>query len=91
MERVIVCAAMRCRRTGHIVCSVRHWDITTHWLFPTTKEACEFEDEQGFIDNKYEFLNRQEAWKVAKAAGQIKRRVGGDDINGGTLYSENLY
>lgn len=47
--------------------------------------------EQGFIDQWGIFLNRQEAWKVAKAAGQILYRCGGDDSDGGTLYSENLY
>jgi hypothetical protein len=28
MQRVIVCAAMRDRKTGNIICSVRHWDKT---------------------------------------------------------------
>ena len=31
------------------------------------------------------------AWKIAEPAGQIRRRIGGDTINGGTLFSENLY
>lgn len=91
MQRVIVCAAMRDRKTGNVVCSVRHWDKLTHWLFDSPEEAREFDDEQGFVDNKYHFLTRQEAWKVAEAAGQIKRRCGGDTADGGTLYSENLY
>lgn len=91
MQRVIVCAAMRDRKTGNVVCSVRHWDKLTHWLFDSSEEAREFDDEQGFVDNKYNFLTRQEAWKVAEAAGQIKRRCGGDTADGGTLYSENLY
>jgi len=47
--------------------------------------------EQGFIDQFGDFYTRQEAWKIAEANGQIYRRVGGDDRNGGTLYSENLY
>lgn len=89
--RVIVSAAMRCRKTGNIICSVRHWDQTTHWHFPTVEEARKFHDEQGFIDNKYQFLTREEAWIVAEAAGQIRYRCGGDERNGGTLYSENLY
>ena len=89
--RVIVCAAMRDRKTGNIICSIRHWDQTTHWHFPTVADAMKFDDEQGFVDNKYQFLTRQEAWKVAKAAGQIKYRCGGDEAHGGTLYSENLY
>lgn len=91
MQQVIVCAAMRDRKTGNIICSVRHWDKTTHWLFDSPEEARTFDDEQGFVDNKYQFLTRTEAWKVAEAAGQIKRRCGGDTTDGGTLYSENLY
>lgn len=91
MQQVIVCAAMRDRKTGNIICSVRHWDKTTHWLFDSLDEASKFDDEQGFVDNKYQFLTRTEAWKVAEAAGQIKRRCGGDTTDGGTLYSENLY
>lgn len=47
--------------------------------------------EQGFIDQYGNFLTRQEAWHIALENGQIRRRVGGDDANGGTLYSENLY
>jgi hypothetical protein len=33
-------------------------------------------------------MTREEAFEVASAAGQIIRRVGGDD---GKLFSENLY
>jgi len=47
--------------------------------------------EEGFIDNKYNFLDRLEAWKIAEKAGQIKYRCGSDTANGGTLYSENLW
>lgn len=90
-QRVIVCAAMKCKETDRIICSVRHWDQTTHWHFPTVSDARRFKDEHGFMDNRYQFLTRQEAWKVAQAAGQIKYRCGGDEANGGTLYSENLY
>lgn len=43
---------------------------------------------QGFVDNKGQFLTREEAWDVATEAGQILRRCGGD---GGRLYSENIY
>jgi len=43
---------------------------------------------QGFIDQWCVFMDRQEAWKVAEAAGQIKY---GRDYSKGTLYSEDLY
>ena len=48
-------------------------------------------EEQGFITSKHRFVTRQEAWKIAVEQKQIVRRVGGDDSDGGTLYSENLY
>ena len=44
--------------------------------------------EQGFIDQRGEFMTREEAHKVATESGQIIRRCGGDD---GRLFSENLY
>jgi hypothetical protein len=44
--------------------------------------------EQGFIDNKGNFLTREEAWVVAEREGQIIRRACSDE---GVLYSENLY
>ena len=47
--------------------------------------------EQGFIDRNSQFHDRTAAWKIAEPAGQIRRRVGGDETDGGTLYSENLY
>lgn len=90
-EHRIVCAAMRCKKTGKIIASVRHWDEICNQAFPNEEAILEFDDEQGFLDNRYQFLTREEAWKVALAANQIIRRVGGDDAKGGRLYSENLY
>ena len=91
MQQRIICAAMRCRKTGKVICSVRHWDEFCRMAFDTKDQAIDFDDEQGFVDNRYTFLTREEAWQVALEAGQIIRRVGGDTMNGGTLYSENLY
>ena len=82
----IVCAANRKRFTGEIVLGIRHWDAFMRHLETEGDPV-----DQGFIDNHGNFLSRTEAWKVAETAGQIIRRVGGDDSNGGTLYSENLY
>ena len=47
--------------------------------------------EQGFIDKHGVFHSRTAAWIIAFDAGQVKFRVGGDETDGGTLYSENLY
>lgn len=97
-HRRIVCAANREAGTDLHITGPRHWDGTMTAQFHMVKGHCEETlnripkfKEQGFIDQHGEFLNRQEAWKVAEAAGQIIRRVGGDEANGGTLYSENLY
>jgi hypothetical protein len=46
---------------------------------------------QGFVDQHGVFMDRNESWIVAAAADQINHRVGGDSMDGGTLYSENLY
>lgn len=95
MEQRIVCAANRYTNTTHepiIVTGVRHWCpvmraviLANHQITPSSHE------EQGFVDNRYNFLTREDAWVVAEKAGQIIRRVGGDTINGGKLFSENLY
>ena len=91
-DRRVVCAAMRCKKTGKIIASVRLWDEICHQAFPNEEAIFDFDDEQGFLDNRYNFLTREEAWPIAEAAGQIIRRVGGDFPNGkGRLYSENLY
>ncbi|HEX7911763.1 MAG TPA: hypothetical protein VF534_27230 [Paraburkholderia sp.] len=82
----IVCAANRKAFTGHIVLGIRHWDAFMRGIHSEGDPV-----DQGFIDNRGNFLSRTEAWKVAETAGQIIRRVGGDDAGGGTLYSENLY
>ena len=46
---------------------------------------------QGFLTNKHRFVDRYEAWKIAVEQNQIVRRCGGDTVNGGKLFSENLY
>jgi hypothetical protein len=44
--------------------------------------------EQGFIDQRCEFMTRTEAREVAVESGQIVNRFDGDKVE---LYSENLY
>ena len=86
IERRVVCAAIR-DRDGRIVCGARHFDSTMVYAI---KDMREFADpwKQGFIDQRGEFMTREEAHKVATAAGQIIRRCGGDERR---LFSENLY
>lgn len=88
-QQYIVCAAARNSETGKIVCSPRHYDYICHQSIPDEEkyESWKYAD-QGFVDQFGKFLTRAEAWKIAVAAGQIRRRCGGD---GEELYSENLY
>lgn len=97
IQRVVVCAANR-SRTGKVVCGARHWDnamrgqvCNKNWfsirLFGRLTKSWRGA-EQGFIDQFCVFMDRQEAWKVAESAGQIKY---GRDHSKGTLYSEDLY
>lgn len=88
--RRVVCAAIRRKDGGAMVCSARHFDeVMNSEIARSLYLRGEWVDaDQGFIDQFGVFMTRQEAWTVANAAGQIVRRVGGDD---GCLYSENLY
>jgi hypothetical protein len=90
-ERRIVCAA--CKMTdGTLILGARHWDgrmIAISSLL--NKQRSHDPDDQGFIDQWGVFVDRVEAWKIAFAAGQVLFRCGGDNDDGGTLYSENLY
>ena len=88
-KRHVVCAAAK-TLAGQIVPSARHGDTLMHSLI-TALGANFSRCTQGFIDQYGVFMSRQEAWKVAEAAWQIRKRVEGDATVGGTLYSENLY
>ena len=46
-----------------------------------------FNESQGFLTNLNRYVNRKEAWVIAKEANQIKQQSGGYGI----LYSEDLY
>ncbi len=96
----IVCAANRHHDTGLIICGARHWDdvmrAVAKAVYPTPDHLIHVKPpygsfDQGFIDQRGKWYTRTEAWTVAMANGQVKRRVGGDETDGGTLYSEGLY
>lgn len=90
--RRVVCAA-NLLDGAHLLLGARHWDKLMRSQLGYYEEHVGIarEEEQGFIDQWGVFMSRTEAWQVAVAAGQILKRCGGDDANGGTLYSENLY
>lgn len=88
--RRVVCAAIRLHEHGRIlVVGPRHYDATMQKAISATGINVELKtEEQGFIDQHGVFMTRQEALTVARAAGQIRYRCGGDEH---ALYSENLY
>lgn len=86
----VVCAAIRCQ--GIVICGARHYD---EFMLDQLK-LCGFKPgvpghwEQGFIDQRGNFLTRTEAWNIAKQEGQILRDTGRGDKHE-TLISEDLY
>lgn len=103
MNKLIVCAAIRSKKDKSLVITgLRHGDcFNLAARFITCKSWTCKSWECGFIDSENNFLTRKEAWKIADAAGQIRRPFGieldysrhrianiGDD---GVLFSENLY
>jgi hypothetical protein len=88
----VVCAACRLS-DGTLLIGPRHWDSVMRAAYKNLPLGLRSHDpdDQGFIDQWGRYMSRTEAWKVAEAAGQIRNRCGGDDADGGTLYSENLY
>ena len=98
----MVCAAIRHRVTGEVVCGPRHGHcLNTAARYGISPEYTGTTWECGFVDRDNKFMTRAEAWKVADAAGQIRRPRGferdyidqrppnvGDE---GELFSENLY
>jgi hypothetical protein len=86
---IVVCAALK-STTGKIVCGARHYDPIMRQQIAGSdgKRSPEWIScEQGFIDQRGNFLTREEAWKIAEKNGQIKYNGGWN----GTLYSEDLY
>lgn len=93
----VVCAAIR-HKNSCVLCGARHYDdVMRKMILKLICLACEadvslredgwYSCDQGFINNKGEFLTREQAWKVAEAAGQIRQITG----TAGTLFSEDLY
>jgi hypothetical protein len=72
-----------------IICGVRHFDAGMRMVINSLYNAQTVKViGQGFVDNKGNYLTREEALVIAKEQGQIIRRCGGDERE---LFSENLY
>ena len=94
-KRVVVCAANRYGEL--IVCGARHYDMVMHSQLKQMKEdkLFAFEQagraEQGFIDNRGQFLTREEALILATEAGQLVGRIKTGNPDSKELFSEDLY
>lgn len=93
MKRYVVCAANQ-DEDRQVFLGVRHHCplMNSHLRDIGVKAARTI---QGFVDQYGTFMDREEAWKVATAALQIRRLLGydyeRDSTLTGELYSEHLY
>lgn len=84
-ENRIVCAANK-YKDGTVVCGARHFDMLMHNVLAKL-EIKPGKEEQGFVDNKGQFLTREEARVIAFQNGQIEHV----SIHPTRLFSEDLY
>ncbi len=89
-KQFIVCAA--CQYEYIVLCSARHWDILMKiQLRNLNKLGAELKMsffEEGFIDQFGDFIERKEAYIIAKKSGQLNLERNVSHIR---LFSEGLY
>lgn len=88
MVNRIVCAAVKCNRTGIVICGVRHFDRIMCRQLDILKDQVSGEFDEGFVDKFGQYHTRESAWIIAVGANQIIRLV---DNQTTELYSENIY
>lgn len=94
-QRRVVCAAIRAM-DGSLLLGIRHYSQDMHAQLEVRHDASKFyhrhDPDQGFVDQHGVYMTREEAYKVADAAGQIKYPEScGKGLDGQKLYSEGLY
>lgn len=94
-QRRVVCAAIRAA-DGELLLGIRHYSTDMHAQMHQRRDGAKFahrlDEDQGFVDQHGVFLSREEAHKVALAAGQIVHpEKCGEGLDGPKLYSEGLY
>ena len=85
--QVVVCAAIKHKRSGKVLCGARHFDniMLQHIRGAEDRWA---DAEQGFIDQWGNFLTRKEAYDIAVRQDQYKPC---ESYIKGILLSEDLY
>lgn len=90
-----MCAAIR-SEDGKLLLGIRHYSADMHRQIESRMDRHKFVrrlgEDQGFVDQHGVYMSREEAYKVAFAAGQIlyPDRCG-NGLDGPKLYSEGLY
>lgn len=95
VQRRVVCAAIRAA-DGDLLLGVRHYSADMHKQIDQRYDGPKFshrhDEDQGFVDQDGVFMSREEAYLIAKEAGQILRpEACGEGLKGPKLYSEGLY
>jgi hypothetical protein len=86
--RRIVCAAWKHNQTGRVILCIRHGCpfVYDNQDVRGGNSLWKGKAKSGFVDQYGKFWDREDAWKIAEAAGQIR------NVNiKGMLFSENLY
>lgn len=94
-KRRVVCAAIRAS-DGELLLGIRHYSKDMHVQINLRGDGSKFvhrlDEDQGFVDQYGVFMSREEAYAVARLAGQITYPLAcGEGLNGPKLYSEGLY
>lgn len=100
LTRRVVCAAIRAA-DGDLLLGIRHYSQDMHRQIRMREDGDKFvhrlDDDQGFVDQHGVFMNRHEAYSVARDAGQIVypdkcgQAPDWPGLDGMKLYSEGLY
>jgi len=93
--RRVVCAAIRAK-DGSVLLGIRHYSKDMHAQIAARIDGEKFmyrhDDDQGFVDQFGVFMDRYEAYQVAREGGQnINLEACGQGPDGWKLYSEGLY
>lgn len=92
-NEIILCSAIN--HNGTIVCGYRHgdcYDILRSLVPNITEDEEPDRSMQGFLTSENRFVDRKEAWKIAKANNQIKYGLKVSDFGEESeLISENLF
>jgi hypothetical protein len=94
-ELRVVCAAIRAA-DGSVLLGVRHYSADMHAQIAARKDGEKFkhrlDKDQGFVNQHGVYMTREEAYRVALAAGQLRYPDAcGQGLDGPKLYSEGLY